>query len=392
MPPESGDRGFRSRGVGSGFVIDAQGHILTNAHVVEGADEVVVRLADGKGEFKAQVVGTDRQTDVALLKVDATGLPVAPMGDSAALRPGEWVAAIGSPFGFANTITAGIVSATERLLPNETYVPFIQTDVAVNPGNSGGPLLNLQGQVIGINSQIYSRTGGYMGLSFAIPIDVAMEVAEQLRTDGKVTRGRLGVGIQEISPELAQSFGMEGARGVLVTNVDPDSAAARAGMAAGDIVTRFGDKPVAGASDFPRMVARTAPGTEVEVEVWRDGELRRLDVTIGEAPTEVARRAAPAPQAGQTAGRLGLVISELPPVGRRALGVDYGLVVQGVSGVNAEAPLQRGDVIVAIGNQGFRSVNEFNAQVEKVPPGSTVALLVRRGQDSLFVPVEVAPG
>ena len=394
-PPEDGGREFRSRGIGSGFIIEAQGYVLTNAHVVEDADEVMVRLAGDKSEYKARVVGSDRQTDVALLKVDAKGLPVVTLGDSGKLKAGAWVAAIGSPFGLANTITAGIVSATERSLADETFVPFIQTDVAVNPGNSGGPLLNANGEVVGINSQIYSRTGGYMGLSFAIPIAVAMDVAGQLRTQGKVTRGRLGVEIQEVSEPLARSFGLDSARGALVTSVQPDSPARRAGLATGDIIVRIDGREVAEAAELPRLVAQAKPGSEVPVEVWRDGRSHALTVTIGQAPTQQAARPAASParrsQAAQ-GGRLGLQVSELPPEGRRALGIDYGLVVEGVAGPNAEAPLQRGDVIVALNNQRFSSLADFNRRLDALPPGATVAALVRRGDMGLYVPLAVGPG
>ncbi|MCW7541753.1 DegQ family serine endoprotease [Aquabacterium sp. A7-Y] len=395
MPPDPGGaepQEFRSRGVGSGFIIDAQGLVLTNAHVVAGADEVTVRLADNKREYRAKVVGNDPQTDVALLKVDAPQLPAAPLGDSTRLKAGEWVAAIGSPFGFANTITAGIVSATERTLPDETYVPFIQTDVAVNPGNSGGPLLNTRGEVVGINSQIYSRTGGYMGVSFAIPIAVAMDIAQQLRTDGHVTRGRLGVGIQEVTSQLAQSFKLKDARGALVTTVEPDGPADKAGIAAGDVILRFAGQEVADATALPRLVAQTKPGTTVDVEVWRGGASRTLKATVGAAPVpQEAKRTLPSSQPGQqSSGRLGLMVSELPPAGRRALGVDYGLVVDGVRGPNADAPLQQGDVIVAVNSQRFKSLEEFNRHLAQAAPGDTVALLVRRGDASLYVPVTVA--
>jgi serine protease Do len=395
-PPGAGEpqREFRSQGVGSGFVIDAQGHVLTNAHVVAGADNVTLRLPGSKREHKARVVGSDPQTDVALLKVDATGLPVATVGDSSRLKAGEWVAAIGSPFGFANTVTAGVVSATERTLPYETYVPFIQTDVAVNPGNSGGPLLNTRGEVVGINSQIYSRTGGYMGVSFAIPIAVAMDVAQQLRTEGRVTRGRLGVGIQEVSSQLAESFKLREPRGALVTSVEPDGPADRAGLAPGDVILRFGGKDLAQAADLPRLVAQAKPGTEIEVEVWRDGASRTIKTTVGAAPAppEAERAAAKGGPGQQESGRLGLLVRELPPPARRALGVDYGLVVEGVQAHNADAPLQPGDVIVGVNNQRFKSLEDFNHHVEKVAPGDTVALLVRRGEASLYVPVTVAKG
>ncbi len=394
MPPDGSGPQLRSRGVGSGFVIDKEGYILTNAHVVEGADEVTVRLADSKGEHKARVVGVDPQTDVALLKVEAKGLSVAPISTAKGVRAGEWVAAIGSPFGFANTITAGIVSATERSLPEETLVPFIQTDVAVNPGNSGGPLLNMNGEVVGINSAIYSGTGGYMGVSFAIPVDVAMDIARQLRTEGKVTRGRIGVAIQEVSPELAKSFRMPEPRGALVTTVEKGGPAQRAGMAVGDVITRFGGQEVASAEDLPRVVARAKPGTEIDVEVWRNGERRTVKMTVGQLETQAAARPEQAPSASpqSSAGRLGLLVSELAPAGRKALGVDYGLVVEGVQGPNADAPLQQGDVIVAINNQRFRSLEEFNRRLADAQPGSNVALLVRRGEESLFVPMMVAKG
>jgi serine protease Do len=397
LPPDGGGadpREFRSRGVGSGFVIDAQGHVLTNAHVVAGADEVTVRLAGSKREHKAKVVGADPQTDVALLKVDAPNLPVAPVGDSTRLRQGEWVAAIGSPFGFANTVTAGIVSATERSLPDETYVPFIQTDVAVNPGNSGGPLLNTRGEVVGINSQIYSRTGGYMGVSFAIPIAVAMDIAQQLRTEGHVTRGRLGVGIQEVSTQLAQSFKLNEPRGALVTAVEPGSPAEKAGLASGDVILRFGGKDVVEAADLARLVAQTRPGTTLDADVWRSGQSRALKVTVGAAPAQRVAKSdtSPGVPGQQSSGRLGLAVIELPPAGRRALGVDYGLVVQGVQGPNTDAPLQRGDVIVAVNNQRFKSLEEFNRHVAQASPGQAVALLVRRGEAALYVPVTVATG
>ncbi|HET7866700.1 MAG TPA: Do family serine endopeptidase [Burkholderiaceae bacterium] len=393
-PQEDGSREFRSQGIGSGFIIEAQGYVLTNAHVVEDADEVLVRLAGDKSDYKARVVGSDLQTDVALLKVDATGLPVVRLGDSSQLKAGAWVAAIGSPFGLANTITAGIVSATQRSLADETFVPFIQTDVAVNPGNSGGPLLNANGEVVGINSQIYSRTGGYMGLSFAIPIAVALDVAGQLRTQGKVTRGRIGVAIQEVSEPLARSFGLDKARGALVTAVQPDSPARQAGLAAGDIIVRIDGKEVGEAAELPRLVAQARPGSEVPVQVWRDGRPYALNVTIGQAPTQAARPAPPPARPSQAPrdGRLGLQVRELSAEGRRALGLDYGLVVEGVAGPNAEAPLQRGDVIIALNNRRFYSLADFNRRLDALPPGAAVAALVRRGGTGLYVPLTVGAG
>jgi serine protease Do len=393
--PEGGDgREFRSNGVGSGFVIDANGHVLTNAHVVADADQVSVRLPDSKREYKARVVGIDRRTDVALLKVDAQGLPVAPVGDSTRLRAGEWVAAIGSPFGLANTITAGIVSAKERSLPDETLVPFIQTDVAVNPGNSGGPLLNTRGEVVGINSQIYSRSGGYMGVSFAIPISVAMDVASQLKSRGWVQRGRIGVSIQELSTDLAPAFKLEEPKGVLVTTVEPGGPAQRAGIAPGDVILSFDGKPVGDATELPRIVAQTTPGRDVPVEVWRDGARRTVQVTV--AAAEAPREPRPVAASGDTrrsgTGRLGLVVGELPAAARRALGVDYGLVVEGVEGVNGNAALQPGDVILAVNNQRFSSVDEFNRLVSSAQPTGSIALLVRRGDATLFVPAKLVAG
>jgi serine protease Do len=384
----------RRGGMGSGFIISADGHILTNAHVVAEFDDVTVKLADQKREFKAKVVGLDRRTDVALLKVDAQGLPTIPLGDSAKVEPGQWVAAIGSPFGFANTITAGIVSATSRALPQESFVPFIQTDVAVNPGNSGGPLINLKGEVIGINSMIYSRTGGYMGVSFAIPIEVALDVAKQLQTTGKVTRGRLGVGIQPMTQELAKSFKLDSPTGVVVVQVEKGSPAERAGIRQGDVILSFNGKAVEDPAELPRAVAATKPGEKATVEVWRGAKRERLNVTVGESPNESVASAAGKPPAKPAANALGLAVSELPPEGRKALGVDYGLVVEDVAptGAAARSPLQRGDVIVAVGQEKFKSVEEFAKLVEKHKKGDNVALLVRRGEGALYVPLEVGTG
>ena len=381
-------------GMGSGFIISEDGHVLTNAHVVADFDEVTVKLADQKREFKAKVVGLDRRTDVALLKVDATGLPTIPLGDSAKVEPGQWVAAIGSPFGFANTITAGIVSATSRALPQESFVPFIQTDVAVNPGNSGGPLINLKGEVVGINSMIYSRTGGYMGVSFAIPIEVALDVAKQLRETGKVTRGRLGVGIQPVTQELAKSFNLREASGVVVVQVEQGSPADRAGLRQGDVILAFNGKQIEDANVLPRLVAATKPGERASLEVFRNGKRERVSVTVGESPNETTASAGGKPETKPAAEALGLAVSELPPEGRKALGVDYGLVVQQVSpnGAAARSPLQPGDVIVAVGQDRFKSIEEFKKLVERHKKGDSVALLVRRGEGALYVPLEVGTG
>jgi serine protease Do len=373
------------RGMGSGFIISADGYILTNAHVVAGAEQVAVRLADEKRELAAKVVGADSRTDVALLKVEASGLPTLKLGDSSKVMPGEWVAAIGSPFGFANTITGGIVSAVGRSLPGEAYVPFIQTDVAVNPGNSGGPLLTLGGEVIGINSMIYSGTGGYMGVSFAIPIEIALDVSKQLQATGKVTRGRIGVTAQPLTRELARSFGLEETQGALIASVDPGGPAAKAGVKAGDVVTKFNGKDIADTNDLPRLVAAAKPGEKATITVWRDGKEERLEVTPGELPPDKPLAQAESDEGEQTA-RLGIIVSVLPPSERKALGVDFGLVVQGVQ--KPGVPLRPGDVIVAVNRSRFGSLEEFRKLIAE-QQGETVALLVRRAEGTVYVPVDV---
>jgi serine protease Do len=390
--PEMPERGLpppgQTQGVGSGFIISEDGYILTNAHVVSGANEVTVRLADAKREFKAKVVGTDERTDVALVKVEASGLPVATLGKSASLEPGQWVAAIGSPFGFANTITAGIVSATQRALPAETYVPFIQTDVAVNPGNSGGPLLNLAGEVVGINSMIYSRTGGYMGVSFAIPIEAALDVARQLRETGKVTRGRLGIGIQPLTQELAQSFGLKEAAGVVVVNVEPGSPADKSGLRVGDVIMAYNGERIDQANELPRLVAGTKPGDQAKVELVREGKPQSLQVAVGEA-TPAATAGASRPGQGMKPSRLGVSVREAAPEERKALGIDYGLVITEVPDKLAGSPLRPGDVIVAVNQNRLKSLEQFTQLIAAHRAGERVALLVRRGEGALYVPVEV---
>src|SRR5688500_321679 len=318
-----------SRSLGSGFIISADGYILTNAHVVEGADEINVKLTD-KRDFKAKVIGADRRTDVALLKIDASGLPVVKFGDPNKLKVGEWVVAIGSPFGFESTVTAGIVSAKGRSLPQENFVPFIQTDVAINPGNSGGPLFNLRGEVVGVNSQIYSRTGGFMGLSFAIPADVALDIQKQLREKGRVARGRIGVVIQEVTRDLATSFGLDKPRGALVNSVEKGSPADKAGVEATDIIVGYDGKPVDSSSDLPRMVGSTRPGQQATLEVWRKGQSRKLNVTVGELQEErVASRETPKPkpQAEAPANRLGIVVAELSAEQESQMKLPGGMVV-----------------------------------------------------------------
>ncbi len=383
--PERGGPG-QGMGLGSGFIISQDGYVLTNAHVVAGDGEVAVRLADAKREFKAKVVGVDERTDIALLKVAATGLPTVKLGKSGTLQPGEWVAAIGSPFGFENTITAGIVSATGRSLPAETYVPFIQTDVAVNPGNSGGPLINLAGEVVGVNSMIYSQTGGYMGVSFAIPIEVALEVSKQLRAEGKVTRGRLGVRIQPLTKELAQSFKLDKAEGALIAGVEPGGPADKAGLKPGDVVLAYNGEAIDDANKLPRLVAATKPGAAAALRVWRNGKAEEVKFTADALQSETRTAKAPAEKAGKP-NSLGLVVSELPAPQRRALGIDYGVVVEAVQA--GRTPLRPGDVIVGVGRESFKSVEEFERMIAERKPGDSVPLLVRRGEATVYVPVEV---
>jgi serine protease Do len=373
-------------GLGSGFIISQDGYVLTNAHVVAGDGEVTVRLADAKREFKAKVIGADERTDIALIKIEASGLPTVKLGKSASLQPGEWVAAIGSPFGFENTITAGIVSATGRSLPAETYVPFIQTDVAVNPGNSGGPLINLAGEVVGVNSMIYSQTGGYMGVSFAIPIEVALEVSKQLRAEGKVTRGRLGVRIQPMTKELAQSFKLKEPNGALIAAVDPGSPADKAGLRPGDVVLAYNGQEIDDPNKLPRLVAATKPGQSATLRIWRDARAEEVKFTAAELVAE-ARTPKPAPDKATKPNRLGLVVSELPPAQRRALGIEYGLVVESAEG--SRTPLRPGDVILGVGRESFKSLEDFNRLIGEQKQGDTVALLVRRGEATVYVPVEV---
>ena len=381
-----------SQSFGSGFIIGSDGYVLTNAHVVREAEEVVVKLSD-KREFKAKVIGADRRTDIALLKIDATGLPKVTVGDPNVLKVGEWVVAIGSPFGLENTMTAGIVSAKGRALPQENFVPFIQTDVAINPGNSGGPLFNLKGEVVGINSQIYSRTGGYMGLSFAIPIDVAIDISNQLKASGKISRGWLGIGIQEITKELAESFGMKNTNGALVAGVEKGSPAERGGLEAGDVITRFDGKAIVASSDLPRAVGSTKPNKQVPVEVLRKGATKTLNVTLGEMPTDTDAVATPgkAP-AKPEVNRIGLLLKELTPQQKKKLGGKNGLLVIDAQGASAQAGLRRGDVILGLNNTEVESLDQFNKQVAAAPSGKTVALLVQRGENTLYVPVKVGSG
>src|SRR5687768_3144871 len=331
QPGQPGPRQPEARSLGSGFIVSADGYILTNAHVVEGADEINVRFTD-KREFKAKVIGADRRTDIAVIKIDApASLPAVKFGDPTRLKVGEWVVAIGSPFGFENTVTAGIVSAKGRSLPQENFVPFIQTDVAINPGNSGGPLFNLKGEVVGINSQIYSRTGGFMGLSFAIPIDLAMNIADQLTATGKVSRGRIGLLIQEVTKELAESFGLPKPSGALVASVQKDGPADKAGIEARDVILKFDGKPIIASADLPRIVGATKPGSKVQVQLWRNGSIKELTVTVDEIPPDekpVGRASKRGKAPADTANRIGLSLSELSAEQKKQLETENGLLVE----------------------------------------------------------------
>jgi serine protease Do len=390
--PSPSPREFESRSLGSGFIISTDGFVLTNAHVVSNADEITVKLND-KREFKARVIGADARTDLAVLKIDATGLPAVRFGDPNKLRVGEWVLAIGSPFGFDNTVTAGIVSAKGRSLPQENFVPFLQTDVAINPGNSGGPLFNLRGEVVGINSQIYSRTGGFMGLSFAIPIDVAMDIQNQLRTAGRVQRGRIGVVIQEVSRELAESFGLQKPAGALVNSIEKGGPAEKAGVEVGDIITKFDGKSVSSSSDLPRMVGGTKPGAKVPMEVWRKGANRDVSVVVGELPEDRVASRIPtrgAKPAEQPANRLGFSVQDLTPEQRKEANLASGVVVGEVR-QNVRADVRQGDVIVAVTSRGqtteLRSAEQFNKLLTQIERGATMTLHVRRGESNLFVTI-----
>jgi serine protease Do len=391
-PPQP-PRDYETRSLGSGFIISPEGYILTNSHVVEAADDITVRLTD-KREFKAKVIGSDRRSDVAVLKIDASGLPVVVIGDPAKTRVGQWVVAIGSPFGFENTVTAGIVSAKERTLPQENFVPLIQTDVAINPGNSGGPLFNLKGEVIGMNSMIFSRTGGFMGLSFAIPIDVAFDVARQLQTTGRVSRGRIGVVIQEVTKELADSFGLSKAAGALVNSVEKGGPADKAGIQASDVILSFNNKEVINSTELPRVVAATKPGTKVSVQVWRKGERKDLVVVVGETPDEKsAKRPPPAKKSGgESLSKLGLAVSDLTSDLKKELNVNNGVVVENADGAAARAGIRRGDVILAVNNQDVKSIDDLNRLLTAGDRPRTVALLVKRGEGSLYVPLKLGGG
>ncbi len=368
------------RGVGSGFILSTDGFVMTNAHVVDGADQVLVTLPD-KREFKARIVGSDKRTDVAVVKIEASGLPAVKIGDVSRLRVGEWVMAIGSPFGLENTVTAGIVSAKQR--DTGDYLPFIQTDVAINPGNSGGPLINMRGEVVGINSQIYSRSGGFMGISFAIPIDEAVRVSEQLRATGKVQRGRLGVQIDQVSKEVAESLGLSKAQGALVRGVEQGSPADKAGLEPGDIILKFEGKTIEKSSDLPRMVGNTKPGTRSAIQVWRRGSLKDMHITVGEFEADKPLKKASAaekPQAANITKVLGLTVSELTDAQKKELKLRAGVRVDAVAEPASRAGIQEGDVILALANIETPNVPTLEALTAKLDRSKPVNLLIRRGE------------
>jgi serine protease Do len=377
------------RGVGSGFILSADGYIMTNAHVVEGADEVMVTLTD-KREFKARIVGADKRTDVAVVKIEASGLPAVKVGDVSRLRVGEWVMAIGSPFGLENTVTAGIVSAKQR--DTGDYLPFIQTDVAINPGNSGGPLINMRGEVVGINSQIYSRSGGFMGISFAIPMDEAMRVSEQLRSSGRVSRGRIGVQIAPVTKEVAESIGLGKAQGVLVRGVEEGSPAEKAGIEAGDIITRFDGKPIEKPADLPRAVGNTKPGSQVALTVFRRGATQDLKVTVAEIEPEKVATAAPEKKAPPVKiAHLGLSLSDLSEAQKKEARVRSGVRVDAAVDAAARAGIREGDLILAVANTDVSSVQVFESLMARIDKTRPVSVLIRRGDGAQYVLIRPAP-
>src|SRR5450830_1563304 len=373
------------RGVGSGVIISADGYLLTNAHVVDGASDVYVTLTD-KRELKAKIIGSDTRTDVALLKIEATNLPRLVMGDSDKIRAGEWVLAIGSPFGLESTVTAGIISAKAR--DTGDYLPLIQTDVAVNPGNSGGPLINLKGEVIGINSQIYSRSGGFMGISFAVPIDEALRVSDQLKASGRVTRGRIGVQIGEVTKDVAESLGLAKAQGAMVQRVEPGGPADKGGLEAGDIILKFNGATIEKPSDLPRMVGNIKPGSRATVNVWRKGSARDVSLTVVELeadkPAKVEEKK---PKQEAVPNSLGLIVSDLSDAQKKELKVENGVLVESAVGVAAAAGLRAGDVVQRLNDIDIKDAKQFNGLVAKLDPKKRAAVLVRRGDSSQFVPL-----
>ncbi len=372
-----------ARGIGSGFIVSSDGYVLTNAHVVDDASEVTVKLTDRR-EFVAKVIGVDKRSDVALIKIAATGLPTVHFGDSSRLKPGQWVVAIGSPFGFENSVTAGVVSATARPL-DENYVPFIQTDAAVNPGNSGGPLFNVDGQVIGINAQIYSRTGGFMGMSFAIPIDLALNVKNQLLTKGKVSRSRIGVGVQDVNQKLAQSFGLGTPHGALISSVEPKSPSERAGLKPGDVITSVNGHYIDHSFDLPTIIADIPPGNVAHVGIWHDHKSDTVDVKTVLLDEEPARTAHS--ESDEGGGKLGLAVRPLDPKEQQQLHTRGRLLVEDVSGPALAAGLQAGDVVLGVNGAGVSSVADLKREVARA--GHSVALLIQRDEAQIYVPVDI---
>ena len=384
--PRGGQREVPTHGMGSGFIISSDGIILTNAHVVRDAREVTVKLTDRR-EFRAKVLGSDPKTDVAVLKIDAKNLPVVPLAKADNVKVGEWVLAIGSPYGLDNTVTAGVVSAKGRTLPDDQYVPFIQTDVAVNPGNSGGPLFNARGEVVGINSQIYSQTGGYQGLSFAIPIDVATTIANQIVATGKVEHAKLGVTVQEVGQDIADSFKLATPEGALVANVERGGPADKAGLKAGDVVRSMNGKKIVSSIDLPAMVGLTRPGSTVKLEVWRQGKLIALDAKLGNLTDKVAAVSPTSERAEQASSKLGLSLRPLDPNERRDSGIPNGLLIEDAGGAAQSAGVQPGDVLLSVNGYAVSNVDQVRQVVDK--SGKSVALLIQRGGDTIFIPVRL---
>ncbi|MEK7301605.1 MAG: DegQ family serine endoprotease [Pseudomonadota bacterium] len=392
MQPFPAPRKSEPKSLGSGFIISSDGYILTNAHVVETADEITVKLND-KREFVAEVIGTDQKTDIALIKINATELPKVTQGNPENLRVGEWVIAIGSPFGFEHSVTAGIVSAKGRSLAQENYVPFIQTDVAINPGNSGGPLFNMKGEVVGINSQIYSQTGGFMGLSFAIPINVATEIAGQLKVSGKVSRGRIGVMIQEVTKELAESFGLSDSKGALVVSVEKSSPADLAGIKARDIILQFDEKEVTTSSDLPRIVGNTKPGSKVSVQVWRNSSFKTVKIEVGETHSDEATDSRKSRQNKKpdTSNRLGLALNEITAEQKKQLDITGGLLVEDVqpNGIASRSGIRIGDIILGFNSTDVKNVDQFNQLLNQTKSGKNIALLIKRGDLTTFITMKI---
>jgi serine protease Do len=391
--PEQSPRGSQppAHGAGSGFIVSSDGYILTNTHVVANSEEVTVRLTDRR-EFPAKVIGADERTDVAVIKINAANLPTVRLGDPQKVRPGQWVLAIGSPFGFENSATAGIISATARSLPSDNYVPFIQTDVAVNPGNSGGPLFNMQGEVIGINSQIFSRTGGYMGVSFAIPIDVARNVEDQLVKTGHVVRGRIGVTIQDVNAQLAESFGLDRPRGALVSSVEKDGPASKAGLSPGDVILGVNGRPIERYGELSGSIAAMKPGSDASLQVWRQGKQQTIPVKIAELKEQqqTAANAAPGrPGARQTesAAQLGLTVRPLEPQEKEQVQTSGTLVVEDVTGPAAAAGVQPGDIILGVNGKRVKTSKELQETAKSA--GKNVALLIQREDAQIFVPLRI---